>query len=987
MKKRIIKNILLTLTVLVMLCLLSLVVAAETTNTEGYYTYTVTDGNAIITTVDESINGDIVIPNTLGGYPVTEIGEFAFDECFGLTGISFPDTLTYIGLNAFEMTSLRTLYIPAQTKVDTSVVRSYYLTHFEVDANNPYCTTDAFGVLYSADMKTLLNYPMAAPMEEYTIPDGVTKIGNEAFGFAYKLKSLIMPDSLLHIGDRAFAYAGKLESIDMSDSLQTIGEYAFGVTPSISEITFPVTVKNIGFCAFAEDVFLKSITVKNYYTDLNDTFLGFTFHVPSDENIERIILFWEEMTRLIYTNKIEDENETEYINSLIESIEKCEETVNQFTVINCYEGSVAERYAIENNINYNTIVCEHSSETIPAVDPTCTQDGYSEGSVCKNCGLIFTAQEIIPANGHSMTPFIIIDRETAERTCKICNYTETRNVDFISTDNSIGAYIDGYYIYKIINNEAVILEADHVLSGNVTIPSTLGGCPVTEIVAYAFCECYEMTDVTIPETVRKIDHLSFATTKLSNIYIPATVEEIVIYDEIGAYRTNGYIVDANNPNYASDDNGVLFNKDMSSLLIAPLSLTSYIVPETVKTINACAFYFCTLLRDIELNDGLKEIGKGAFLGCCSLKEVVIPESVISIREYAFDNIIFLQQITILSENAAIGEKIFMYGEPIEMPIEKEIYDAFYEIYGKLMAAFFNCEYEEYEKYNTQVEALLNSSTETEFYYSAIHCYKGSTADIYATERDIPTFYLCKHKATVLAAVVPTCTENGLTEGSACEFCGEVYTAQEIIPATGHTMSAWANDYDAGIAARECKNCDYNETIPLTDQGDDSVDIIAPENPELDFDVDNIDQNSDTFILVQNVVLKNLGKNYEVLKVFDITLKNKDGVHVQPDGCVKVKLPLDWEKDGNYKVYRINTDGTLTDMDAFRQGSHMVFETDHFSIYAIVQKISIEEDPSTGDDTTDNNKPQGGYKDLFAFLTRLIEAITEFFMTILELMGF
>ena len=47
----------------------------------------------------------------------------------------------------------------------------------------------------------------------------------------------------------------------------------------------------------------------------------------------------------------------------------------------------------------------------------------------------------------------------------------------------------------------------------------------------------------------------------------------------------------------------------------------------------------------------------------------------------------------------------------------------------------------------------------------------------------------------------------------------------------------------------------------------------------------------------------------VLKAFDITLKNSNGVHVQPDGTVKVKLPLDWEKAGNYKVYRVNDDGT------------------------------------------------------------------------------
>ena len=43
-----------------------------------------------------------------------------------------------------------------------------------------------------------------------------------------------------------------------------------------------------------------------------------------------------------------------------------------------------------------------------------------------------------------------------------------------------------------------------------------------------------------------------------------------------------------------------------------------------------------------------------------------------------------------------------------------------------------------------------------------------------------------HKETVDSAKAPTCTQEGLTEGSHCEACGLVLTKQEIIPATGHT---------------------------------------------------------------------------------------------------------------------------------------------------------------------------------------------------------
>ena len=67
----------------------------------------------IITGCDQSASGDLIIPKTIDGYPVTSIGSSAFWYCTGLTGITIPDAVTNIDAYAFyNCTSLTSVTIP-----------------------------------------------------------------------------------------------------------------------------------------------------------------------------------------------------------------------------------------------------------------------------------------------------------------------------------------------------------------------------------------------------------------------------------------------------------------------------------------------------------------------------------------------------------------------------------------------------------------------------------------------------------------------------------------------------------------------------------------------------------------------------------------------------------------------------------------------------------------------------------------------------------
>ncbi len=149
--------------------------ATSETFTEDIFTYELTGGSAQIVRCDASAEGKVVVPAmTQNGYIITSINSEAFENCSKITEIEIGENVRNIHYNPTPDCSS--------------------LKRFSVSEKNIIYIADG-GVLYSSDLKRIVAYPGANPMERYIIPDGVTRI-DAVFDSCSNLKTLTIPESV-----------------------------------------------------------------------------------------------------------------------------------------------------------------------------------------------------------------------------------------------------------------------------------------------------------------------------------------------------------------------------------------------------------------------------------------------------------------------------------------------------------------------------------------------------------------------------------------------------------------------------------------------------------------------------------------------------------------------------------------------------------------------------------------------------------------------
>jgi len=262
---------------------------------EGIYTYYKYDEYVSILDVDESASGEITIPDTLGGYPVVAIAEYAFNNCRNVTGVTIPDNVFFIGDNAFggvfgKCNSLTSVHIGK----NVLLIGSHAFENCENLLNITLADTileiglDAFtgtayynnstnwdnGAFYIGKYLVDSNDTIS---DDYKIKEDTLYINKNAFSGNKKIKSITIPKSVTKIGSYAFYNCSSLTamSIDEDSCMTIIENSAFSSCVKLESLVIPDSVTEIGESVFYKCEGLKDVTISKSVTSIGkDTFYG-----------------------------------------------------------------------------------------------------------------------------------------------------------------------------------------------------------------------------------------------------------------------------------------------------------------------------------------------------------------------------------------------------------------------------------------------------------------------------------------------------------------------------------------------------------------------------------------------------------------------------------------------------------------------------------------------------------------------------------------
>jgi len=648
---------------------------------------------------DSAFNGCSSLTNAVIGNGVIWFEWSLFQGCTNLAHVSLGNGIAYVPkCTSWErdFPNLTSLTLGSQIRDLGTLSSCRSLTTLAVSVlNETYSSLN--GVLFDKNRQSLLMYPPARA-GNYTTPGGVTRIEDNAFISCYGLTGITLPGSVTYIGysafydctglasvifhpssdtelgPGAFACCTSLTNVVLGSGVTRIGQDAFRYCHGLTLVTLPASVSYLGdeaFCdcpvltdvvfegsppPYGHNPFYASDTVTVYYqqsaTGWGTTFadrpavmqIRFTYAVNSDN-----------------TATITGYNGAGGFVAIPGTLENHPVTGIGFgAFLGCTN---LTEITIPDGVTHigDGAFCGCSGLTAVTVPASVTDVGWRTFAECGSLSSVLFLGNV-PNEGSDV--FYLSDLATVYHVQDSCDWQTA----FGGTPVALLPFS-----YSTNPDRTVSIDGYTGSGGTVIIPPTLEGMPVTVIRESAFADRPDLTSVTIPDSVTRIEHDAFRfCSGLTSIMIPDGVTDIEACVFGGCYGLTS----------------VKLPGDCFSIGIEAFAkcdrLSSVTIPDSVTIIGDLAFYDCASLNEITLPNSLAQIGYNVFGGCSSLRSatllndlsafsadwvfggdtsynltsVVIGDGVTHIGETAFEKCDSLSSVSIGSHVGEIGSYAF-----------------------------------------------------------------------------------------------------------------------------------------------------------------------------------------------------------------------------------------------------------------------------------------------------------------------------------------
>jgi len=536
---------------------------------------------------------------------VTSIPNYAFQNCIGLTNVTIPNSVASIGANVFSGCSgLTSITLPFVGQSKTATMQNALFGY--IFGTNSYTggTLTSQQYINSSGNAANITYYITTSLKTVIINGG--SIGYGAFFGCSGLTNITIPNSVTSIGQSAFQGCSGLTGVTIPNSVTSIGQSVFQGCTGLTSITIPNSVTSISQSAFQGCSGLTSITIPNSVTSIGQS----AFQGCSG------------LTNVTIPNSVTSIGQNAF--------QGCTRLTSiTLPSLNYYIGYL---FGVSSYINQNTYI-PTSLKTVVITGANSIVDNAFYG--CRGLTSITIPNSVTSIGDSAFT---------------YC--TGLTNVTIPNSVTSIGS------------------SAFYGCTGltSVTIPNS-----VTSIGSSAFYFCTGLTSVTIPNSVTSIGNSAFShCTGLTSITIGTGVTTIATdaFSDCDNLRNITINTDKVNMEYnywgsrfPADNLSVTFNANIVDYAFSDGAnskprLTSVTIGLGVTSIGINAFKICTGLTSVTILNSVTSIGNSAFSNCTGLTSITIPTSVTSIGNRAFSNCTGLTNVTIPNSVVTIGNYAF-----------------------------------------------------------------------------------------------------------------------------------------------------------------------------------------------------------------------------------------------------------------------------------------------------------------------------------------